>query len=202
LQFAHERYGATGVGVTVSKEQARLAQKRVAGLPIDIRFEDYRKTQGQFDHIISVGMFEHVGPSNYRSYFEVADRLLKDGGYFLLHTIGSRHTSRTTDPWIDRYIFPNGVLPSIAQIGKAVEELFVMEDWHNFGPDYDKTLVAWDENFKCAWPELKGNYSERFYRMWRYYLMSCAGGFRARHMQLWQIALSKKGTVGGYRSVR
>ena len=202
LQFAHERYGTQGVGTTVSKEQAELASERVRGLPIDIRFEDYRNTVGKFDHIISIGMFEHVGPKNYRAYFTKARELLKDDGLFLLHTIGSRKKTQITDPWINRYIFPNGVLPSVEYIGKGADRLFTVEDWHNFGPDYDPTLLAWCKNFERAWPKLKTNYSERFYRLWRYYLLSTAGGFRARHMHLWQILLSKKGVEGGYKSVR
>ena len=192
----------SGVGVTVSKEQAALARERVKGFPIDIRFEDYRDTVGKFDHIISIGMFEHVGPKNYQTYFAKARELLKEDGLFLLHTIGSRKSVQITDPWIGRYIFPNGVLPSIKQIGSGIDKLFTVEDWHNFGPDYDPTLVAWNENFERAWPALKGKYTERFRRLWRYYLLSCAGGFRARHMYLWQIVLSKRGIEGGYRSVR
>lgn len=147
-------------------------------------------------------MFEHVGPKNHRAYFRKAGELLKDGGLFLLHTIGSRKSVQTTDPWIHKYIFPNGVLPSVVQIGAGIDNLFMLEDWHNFGPDYDKTLLAWNENFENAWPELKRKYSERFHRLWRYYLLSCAGGFRARHMHLWQLVLSKKGIEGGYRTVR
>jgi cyclopropane-fatty-acyl-phospholipid synthase len=92
--------------------------------------------------------------------------------------------------------------PSIKQIGRAIEGLFVMEDWHNFGADYDRTLMAWHTNFESNWHKIKANYDERFYRMWRYYLLICAGSFRARKSQLWQIVLSKKGLTGGYKSVR
>jgi cyclopropane-fatty-acyl-phospholipid synthase len=94
------------------------------------------------------------------------------------------------------------MLPSIKQLGKAIEGLFVMEDWHSFGADYDKTLMAWYRNFEESWDELKANYDERFHRMWRYYLLSCAGSFRARKNQLWQIVLSKDGVHGGYASIR
>ena len=201
-KFAAERYGAKVVGITVSKEQAELARARCAGLDVEIRVEDYRDTQGRFDHIVSLGMFEHVGPKNYRAYMEKMHGLLKDGGIFLLHCIGGNESVLWSDPWIDRYIFPNGVLPSIAQIGKAAERLFVMEDWHNFGPDYDRTLMAWWRNFDSRWPEIADRYGERFYRMWKFYLHSCAAGFRTRHTQLWQVALSKGGLEGGYRSVR
>ncbi len=202
LKYAAEHYGVKGVGITVSKEQAALAREKCKGLPVEIRVEDYRSTKGQFDHIISIGMFEHVGPKNYRTYFEVAHKLLKRGGIFLLHTIGGNRALAATDPWLNKYIFPNGVLPSPGQLAKAIEGLFVMEDWHNFGPDYDKTLCAWFENFDRAWPSLKTKYGERFYRMWKFYLLSCAGLFRSREAQLWHVVLSKGGVPGGYKTVR
>jgi cyclopropane-fatty-acyl-phospholipid synthase len=156
----------------------------------------------EFDHIVSLGMFEHVGYKNYRQYMEVANRCLKSDGLFLLHTIGGLKSVKTTDPWIAKYIFTNSMLPSVTQIAKAAEGLFVMEDFHNFGPDYDKTLMEWFKNFDQHWPEIKQNYSDRFYRMWKYYLLICAGSFRARRNQLWQIVLSKKGVLGGYQTVR
>jgi cyclopropane-fatty-acyl-phospholipid synthase len=201
-KFAAERYGASVVGITVSKEQVALAEVRCKGLPCEFRLQDYRDINEQFDHIVSLGMFEHVGYKNYRTYMEVARRCLKDGGFFLLHTIGANYSARSLDPWLDKYIFPRGMLPSIAQIGKGIEKLFVMEDWHNFSTDYDKTLMAWYANFERAWPMLQPKYGERFYRMWRYYLLLCAATFRSRHSQLWQIVLSKEGVEGGYQSVR
>lgn len=201
-QFAAERYGARVVGVTVSKEQARLARERCAGLPVEIKLQDYRSIEGRFDHVISLGMFEHVGYKNYRVYMETARRVLKTDGLFLLHTIGGNRSVRHTDPWIEKYIFPNSMLPSVAQISSATEGLFVMEDWHNFGTDYDKTLMAWHANVQRAWPALSGAYSERFRRMWQYYLLACAATFRSRKNQLWQIVLSPQGVPGGYQSVR
>lgn len=201
-KYAAEKYGVSVTGVTISREQAALARELCAGLPIEIILQDYRKIEGQFDHIVSVGMFEHVGYKNYRTYMEVASEHLKDGGLFLLHTIGSNISAVNTDPWIDRYIFPNGMLPSIKQIGDAIDGIFVMEDWHNFGPDYDKTLLAWHRNFNEHRPEFKERYDERFFRMWNYYLLMSAASFRARHNQLWQIVLSKNGVEGGYETVR
>lgn len=201
-RFAAERYGVEVVGITVSKEQQKLARERCAGLPVSIELMDYRDLSRKFDKIVSVGMFEHVGPKNYRAYFDIAHRALKNDGLFLLHTIGSAVTVAKTDPWIDQYIFPNGKLPSAREIAAAVEGRFLIEDWHNFGPDYDRTLMAWWENFDAAWPELRGEYGTRFYRMWKYYLMSCAGFFRSRQGQLWQIVLSKPQRAQAYRSVR
>jgi cyclopropane-fatty-acyl-phospholipid synthase len=201
-KYAAEKYGVSVVGITVSKEQAVLARERCKGLPIEIRVQDYRDLNEKFDHIISIGMFEHVGFKNYETYFDVAKRCLKKDGLFLLHTIGYKLSQLASDPWVEKYIFPNGQLPSVAQIGKAVEGLFIVEDLHNFGADYDKTLMAWWKNFDAAWPKLREKYGERFYRMWKYYLLSCAGAFRARDIQLWQVVLSPKGVPGGYTSVR
>ncbi len=201
-KYAAEKYGASVVGVTVSREQATLARERCKGLPVEIRVQDYRELNEKFDHIISIGMFEHVGYKNYRAYFEVAHRCLKPSGKFLLHTIGQNFSSHNADIWTQKYIFPNGMLPSTAQIGKGVENLFVIEDWHNFGPDYDKTLMQWFKNFDAAWPALKDKYGERFYRMWKYYLMTSAAAFRSRSIQLWQLVLTKDGQAGGYQTVR
>ena len=202
LAYAAKKYGISGVGITISKEQIAFAREVVRGLDIEIRFEDYRDIVGQFDHVVSIGMFEHVGPKNYRTYFKKVRELVKDNGLVLLHTIGSRRTTYIADPWFNKYIFPNGVMPSLERLGKATNGLFVLEDWHNFGADYDKTLMVWYANFERAWPDLKDKYGERFFRMWRYYLLSMAGGFRSRRTQLWQVVLSKKGVVGGYKSVR
>lgn len=201
-KFAAEKYGAHVVGVTISKEQQELGQKRCEGLPVEIRLQDYRDVDEQFDHIISLGMAEHVGYKNYREYMEVAAKNLKPGGIFLLHTIGSLKSVVATDPWIEKYIFANSMLPSMAQLSKAAEGLFVLEDFQNFGADYDKTLMAWFENFDKAWPGLKDSYDDRFYRMWKYYLLSCAGSFRSRRNQLWQLVLSKGGVDGVYQAVR
>jgi cyclopropane-fatty-acyl-phospholipid synthase len=201
MRFAAERYQVSCVGVTISQEQAQWAQERNPGLPVEFRLQDYRDVNEKFDRIVSVGMFEHVGRKNYRTYMEVAHRCLADDGLFLLHTIGKNARRTTPDPWVDKYIFPNGDLPSIGQIGDAMDGLFVTEDLHNFGADYDKTLMAWHQNFERAWPQFAEKLGQRFYRMWRYYLLSCAGAFRARDIQLWQWVLSKSGVPGGYTRV-
>ena len=197
-KFAAEKYGAKVTGITVSTEQANYGNELCADLPVEIRVQDYRLLDEKFDHIVSIGMFEHVGSRNYRTYFDIANKCLKDDGLFLLHTIGSLVTKTTPDPWIHKYIFPNGQLPSLKEIAAASEKLFVIEDLHNFGAYYDETLMAWFENFDAGWDELKNDYDERFYRMWKYYLQSCAGAFRARDIQLWQLVLSKNGVNGVY----
>jgi cyclopropane-fatty-acyl-phospholipid synthase len=201
-QFAAERYGVNVTGVTISQHQADAARERCRGLPVSIVLEDYRSLAGQFDRIFSLGMFEHVGVRNYRTFFEKTRRLLAPDGLFLLHTIGSNVSAIANDAWIERYIFPNSLLPSMAQIAQAIEGLWVIEDWHNFGVDYDRTLLAWHERFERRWPEIAAKYGERFRRMWRFWLLSSAAAFRARSNQLWQIVLSPQGVPGGYIEVR
>jgi len=200
MSYAAEHYGVACVGVTISREQAEWGRQRYAHLPIEFRLQDYRDVDEKFDAIASVGMFEHVGPKNYRTYMQTAQRCLKDDGLFLLHTIGKNLTS-APDPWIDKYIFPNGEVPTLAQMTESLEGVFVVEDLHNFGADYDRTLMAWFERFDNAWAQYAAVLGERFYRMWKYYLLSCAGAFRARDLQLWQWVLSPKGAIGGYRRV-
>ncbi|MBI2109240.1 MAG: cyclopropane fatty acyl phospholipid synthase [Parcubacteria group bacterium] len=202
MMFAAERYGVSCVGITVSKEQHEYVQRIKGNLSVETRLMDYNDVGGAFDHIVSLGMFEHVGYKNYRRYMKKVSSLLKDDGLFLLHTIGSSVSVPATDPWIAKYIFPNGMIPSIKQIGDSIEHIFVMEDWHNFGADYDITLMHWYDNFMKQWPQLKDTYGERFCRTWKYYLLASAGSFRSRKNQLWQIVLSKKGVIGGYSSVR
>jgi cyclopropane-fatty-acyl-phospholipid synthase len=200
-KYAAKKYKVKVVGITVSKEQAKLAQESCKGLPVEIRVQDYRDLNEKFDSIISIGMFEHVGPKNYKEFMRIVHRCLKPSGLFLLHTIGNNKSYASPEPWMEKYIFPNHLVPSAKQITTAAEGLFVLEDWHNFGMDYDKTLLAWHANFIKNWPKLKGRYNERFFRMWTYYLLSCAGGFRARHNQLWQIVFSKE-YKEEYRSIR
>jgi len=201
-KFIVERYDVTVVGCTVSAQQASLAQEECRGLPVQILLQDYREISGSFDRVFSIGMFEHVGYKNYRTYMKNVSRLLKDDGLFLLHTIGTNLSTITVDPWIESYIFPNGMLPSAKQLIAASEGLFVLEDWHSFGADYDRTLMAWHDNFVGAWPKLSHDYDQRFFRMWCYYLLCCAGAFRARKNQLWQIVFSKNGVPGGYQAPR
>jgi cyclopropane-fatty-acyl-phospholipid synthase len=202
MKYTAENYGVSAVGVTISEEQAKLGREICQGVPVEIRLQDYRDVTGRFDHVVSLGMFEHVGPKNYRTFFEKVDQCLDEDGLLLLHTIGNTFSDRTTDPFTEKYIFPNSVIPSVQQIGDATERLFVMEDWHNFGPDYDPTLMAWNANFEAAWEELRPRYGDTFYRIWRYFLLSAAGSFRVRKMQLWQIVFSKSGLIGGYTPVR
>ncbi|KPK74925.1 MAG: cyclopropane fatty acyl phospholipid synthase [Gemmatimonas sp. SM23_52] len=201
-RFAAERYGVEVVGITVSEEQARYAHDLCRGLPVEIRLHDYRDVAEPFDRVLSLGTFEHVGYKNYVRYLKLVRDSLKQDGLFLLHTIGGNRSVTRANAWTERYIFPNSMLPSVKQIAAAIEGIFVLEDWHNFGADYDRTLMCWYRNFEDGWPELEDRYGERFYRMWKYFLLSSAGAFRARSTQLWQIVLAPRGVPGEYSSVR
>lgn len=206
-KFTAEKYGATVVGLTVSEEQARLATEMCRGLPVEIRLQDYREINEKFDHVVSLGMFEHVGYKNYREYMKVVDRCLKDDGVFLLHTMGQRddypNIHQPECHWIIKNIFPNGMLPSVGQIGRAAQDLFTMEDWHTFGRDYDLTMMEWFRNFDRNWNKLEPKYGPKFYRMWKYYLMLFCGAWRAHDQyNLWQIVFTKGNAKTGYVSVR
>jgi cyclopropane-fatty-acyl-phospholipid synthase len=209
-KYAAENYGAEVFGISVSKEQVTMGMENCKGLNVKIMLRDYREfysdnlmdKNNSFDRVVSLGMIEHVGCKNFRKFMKTVHHLLKEDGLFLLHTIGGNKSVIATDQWIGKYIFPNSMLPSIKQIGASIEDLFVMEDWHNFGAYYDRTLMAWFDNFERFWYKIKTDYDERFFRMWKYYLLSCAGSFRARKNQLWQIVLSKTGVPDGYQSIR
>jgi cyclopropane-fatty-acyl-phospholipid synthase len=198
-KYAAEKYGVKVVGVTVSKEQLAKATELCRGLPVELRLQDYREVKEVFDRIVSIGMFEHVGPKNYRTYMETSHRCLKDDGLFLLHTIGLSEAF-PFDPWILKYIFPSAALPVPNQIESASHGLFRSLDWHEFGADYDPTLMAWFKNFDKNWPKLQSQYDDRFYRMWKYYLLSCAGYFRSGIANVWQIVLAKE--MRSYQAIR
>ncbi|WP_022665599.1 cyclopropane fatty acyl phospholipid synthase [Desulfospira joergensenii] len=199
-KFAAENYGARVKGITVSKEQAQYAREACKDLDVEISLTDYRTMSEKFDRIVSIGMFEHVGWKNYPTFMKVVQRCLHDEGLFLLHTIAGNTPSKSTDPWINTYIFPNSMLPSASQISQAAEGLFVLEDWHSLGHYYDQTLMAWYQNFTRNWNRIKDGYDGRFFRMWTYYLLTCAASFRSRRNQLWQIVFSRKGIEGVFRT--
>lgn len=202
-EHAARRFGVEVLGITISREQVALARERCQGLPVEILFMDYRALEGRFDKVVSVGMFEHVGPKNYAAFFRAVTDVMTDDGLLLLHTIGARTRDWGTEPWVHKYIFPNGQIPSSSQLSAAFEPLLVLEDWHCFGRDYERTLRAWWDNFEAAWPSLDhGRYDPRFYRMWKYYLHAFMGYFRSRRGQLWQLVLSKPVRNAVYRSVR
>ena len=198
-RFAAERYGVSVLGITISREQAELAREMCKGLPVEIRLQDYRELAQTFDRVVSIGMFEHVGRANYRTFFAAARRCLGSGGLLLVQTIGDSRHKTQIDPWIDKYVFPNGEIPSLRRFVTAAEGLFNLEDLHNLSTDYDKTLMAWHANFVNAWLSLKERYGAAFYRLWTYYLLMCAGTFRARGLQLWQAVFAPEHGARGYR---
>ena len=190
-KYFAETYGVSVIGITISKEQVSYANEQCEGLDVDIRLLDYRELDEQFDAIYSIGMFEAVGYKNYRKYFEVVHHCLKKEGVFLLHTIGVDQSITSTDPWVAKYIFPNGMMPSSKQITGAIEGLFKIDDWHNFGSDYDKTIMCWHKNFTQHYQSLNHKYDQKFCRMWTYWLLLSAASFRSHSNHLWQILLSQ-----------
>jgi len=207
-KYMAEKYGCEVVAIDIGEQPSSYAKKLCKDLPVTVHQCDYRSTHiynpqnKPFDKIVSVGVLEHVGYKNYTPFLNIANSFIKPDGIFLLHSIGGNVSLNYCDPWINKYIFPNGMLPSIKQLGEALEHKFIVEDLQNFGAYYDKTLMAWRSNLNNNWDELKPSYDERFRRMMNYYLASCAGGFRARSMQLWQYVLTPKGMLNGYSSYR
>lgn len=201
-KYVAEKYGVSVVGITISEQQATYARKINEGLQVEIRIQDYRDINEKFDRVVSIAMLEAVGYRNFREYMEVAERNLTQDGIFLIHTIGGNYDAKITDPWIDKYIFPNGMLPSASQLSKAWQGLFVLEDWQNFGPYYEPTLLAWLKKFEESWDSIKHDYDHTFYRMWRYYLSASAASFRSRKNHLWHIVLTKPLHLGIYQSIR
>ncbi len=202
ILYAASHFDVEATGVTVSREQVDHVRQSAGNLPVRVELMDYRDIEGTFDRVVSIGMFEHVCVENYPTFMDVVHRCLADDGLFLLHSIGGTESVRDVDPWISKYIFPNSMLPSAAQIAAAAEKRLFLEDWHCFGPHYDRTLMTWYDNFRQNWETLRRRYDDRFFRMWSYYLLSCAGSFRARRLQLWQILFSKYGLRGGCPWVR
>lgn len=207
-KYMVEHYGVSVVAMDIAEEPAKYAKELCKNLPVEIYHCDYRahhiyNPEGKkFDKIVSVGVLEHVGYKNYAKLLNLSRSMIKDDGIFLLHSIGGNISVNFCEPWINKYIFPRGMLPSLKQMGKAFEHRFIVEDWQNFGAYYENTLLSWHRNFNDHWPELKDQYDERFRRMMNYYLLSCAGGFRARSMQLWQFVLTPTGLIDGYTSIR
>ena len=199
--YAAKKYGVHVTGVTVSKEQLAYAKDHCKGLSVEFYFGDYRtlpqEFQATFDRAVSVEMIEAVGPKNLRTYMSVVQTMLKPNGTFLVQAIIGLGQP---DVWISTRIFPNGVLPSMSQITTSMQNLFHIRDTEYFGSDYDRTLMAWDENFRANWNnlcELKDKdgaklYNERFYRMWRYYLSVCAGSFRAKKIDVCHLVLTRE----------
>ena len=150
-RFAAERYGARVVGISVSENQVAMAREWCRGLPIEILLRDYRDVHGDFDRVVSMGMFGRESGKNHGEFMQVANRCLPNGGLCVMDGAGDNGIRAGTDPWVEKHIFPDDLIPSTAQTGTAVEGQFVMEDWHNLSADYDRTLCAWCANFESQW---------------------------------------------------
>ncbi len=203
VRYAASTRGCTAVGISLSAEQIAYARKYAAGFDVEIVRCDYRDLPDRFpaasfDKILVCGMLEHVGYKNYRRLMKIIHELLSENGLFLLHTIGNKDVTTIVDPWIEKYIFRNSMIPAMSQIADAVRGLFVIQAWENYGYYYSKTLRAWYENFNRNWPrimeiETRQRFDERFRRMWNYYLLSCKAAFDVEELHLWQIVTSKYG---------
>jgi cyclopropane-fatty-acyl-phospholipid synthase len=192
--------GAGVTGVTLSHEQQAIATQRArsAGLAdrVDFRLQDYRDVDGPFDRIVSVGMFEHVGAAGYDEYFAHAKRLLKDDGVMLLHAIGRSDTPGATNPWIQKYIFPGGYIPSVSEVMAAIERsrMFVT-DIEILRLHYADTLKMWRQRFLAHRDEAKAMYDERFCRMWEFYLAGSETSFRVDGHMIFQFQITKRQDV-------
>lgn len=201
-KYASEKHECHVTGISISEEQIRYARHFCRGLPVDIRMCDYRDLDREYDKVLTCGMIEHVGYKNYRKLFETIHKHMADDGLYLLHTIGSNGSVKTNDPFLEKYIFPGGMVPSVEQIDNAREGLFSLQDVQNLAAHYPPTLSAWHHNFQSNWADLSEHYDERFRRMFEYYLLYCKGGFQAGHLQHWQMVFTKQGQVIDYRGDR
>ena len=198
LRYFAEKYGINGVGVTISEDQYIQGNELCADLPVEIRLLDFKDLEDKFDRIYSVEMIGHLHPKKYRGFMEQIKRSLGPGGLFLLQTMGCDRSDIKTDPWIEKYIFPDSHLPTASRIAKASEGHLVLEDWHCFSQDYDRTFSAWNSNLIAARDEIGADQDQRVFRVWEYYLCACASGFRAGVNRLWQIVYSSADNPGHY----
>jgi cyclopropane-fatty-acyl-phospholipid synthase len=203
MRYAAEHYGVTVLGLTSSAAQVQLGQELSRSLPVQFELTDYRHfnpdSKSRFDRVVSIGMFEQLGQSNFSAFFQTAKRCLKDDGWMLLQTQGKTQHTGLLDDWDEKYIHPQGYMPRLDEVTQASEAHFVVEDVHNFGADHDRTVQHWHQRFEMAWPQLRLSNDERFYRLWRFHLLSSAASFRTRQKQMWQLVLSPKGMHKVYR---
>jgi cyclopropane-fatty-acyl-phospholipid synthase len=201
LRYTVKNYGVVGTGISPADQQIILAKEKSRGLNIEFQQLDYRKLTGKFDRIVSIGMMEHVGPKNYKTFFQKCEDLLEPNGMMLHHTITANTPTNSTNPFFDKYIFAGGILPSLTGLARSSEGKFIIEDVHNFGPDYDKTLMQWYKNINAKWSEIP-QYDLRFRKMWNFYLLASAAAFRSRSIQLLQAVFRPPHAAGKYLSVR
>jgi len=205
-KYAASTRGCSVVGISLSDEQIEYARDYTEGLPVEIHRMDYRDLPesplGTFDKVLICGMIEHVGYRNYRQLMKVVHTVLAQDGLFLLHTIGNRHNTAVVEPWIEKYIFRNSMAPSMQQLTRAAADLFVIEDWENYGHYYVPTLQAWHDNFNRNWDRIRAldgprPFDERFRRMWNFYLMSSRAAFEVEDLHLWHLVMTRYGSGRG-----
>jgi cyclopropane-fatty-acyl-phospholipid synthase len=200
INYLSKKYNVQGLGITLSEEQLKYAEINFKNNSnASYKLMDYRNIPKdmKFTKIVSVGMLEHVGNKNYEEYFDIVHDHLTDDGIALIHTIGCQNSLRgissgsgSGSKFIDKYIFPNGHIPTWDEISPIVSKKFLIQDWQNFGKYYDNTLQSWYKNINSKWDEIP-NYDEKFKRMWNFYLLGCAANFNLCHMNLWQILITK-----------
>jgi cyclopropane-fatty-acyl-phospholipid synthase len=197
LRHAAKNFGINGLGVNISAPQLDFCRATCEGLPVeflleDCRLLDRRKFGGHFDAVSAVAMINHIGPKNYRQLYGTMHAVLKEGGLFLLQGIANRKEMYANDPFLNKYIFPRGVCPNLAQLLGPAEHFFTLEDFHNFTSYYPNTLTTWNANLQHNWNEIaKLGFDERFRRMWELYFLSAAGTCRAREVIIFQAVFSK-----------
>jgi cyclopropane-fatty-acyl-phospholipid synthase len=196
---AAKRYGIKGVGVSLSREQHAYACEWAKREGVEklvafelMNYQDLPKLKRQFDRVVSIGFFEHVGRGNHQTYFDTVNKMLRPDGISVLHCI-TQQQEAFTDAWLDRYIFPGGYVPSIREVtARLPSHDFILKDYENIGPHYIPTLEAWWQRFEANKQQVIGMYDERFYRMWRLYLASSIAAFRTGTYNLSQYTFARK----------
>lgn len=195
--YLAQECGASVTGITLSEEQLAIARQRAAdnklSSRIDFRLMDYRKVTGPFDRVVSVGMFEHVGPADYGTYFQTANRILADDGVMLLHSIGRFDGVSATNPWIAKHVFPGGHIPALSEVLPEIEKSgLIVTDVEILRLHYAETLAAWRRAFLSRYDEAVRLFGEEFCRMWEFYLAASETGFRYGNLMVFQIQLAKR----------
>lgn len=196
LFTAAKEYNLEATGVTLSQQQYDFVSNKIKeeGLEgrVHVYLEDYRELKDTYDHVTSVGMFEHVGKENLGEYFNQVNNLLTENGTALIHGITGQHDGAGVDAWINKYIFPGGYIPNIAEnVGHIIDASLQVDDIEPLRRHYQKTLEIWTTNFHKVEEEVISKYGERFYRMWDLYLQACAGSFEAGNIDVVQYLLTK-----------
>ena len=190
-KYAADKYGVEVTGITSSEAHSNFAKEYCKESNVKIIHQDYRNIKGKFDRVVCIEMMEHVGYKNHRTFTKQIYDCLKPGGLFLLQSISISISTIKNDPWVDKYIFPGTIALSAKQITTATEDYFYILDWHDFTQDYHSTMIEWFKNFDKNWGKIKNNYDERFYRLWKYYLLCCPGTALAKTHHLWQIVFAR-----------